>query len=486
MEPVDLVADINIARPELFVAIAAMMLLMVGVFQGDKSARMISWLGVGVLIVAGVLVIAGPDGRVVGFNNLFVVDEFANFAKILLLLGAALTLILAMPFNAREGIPQFEFPVLILFAVLGMMMMVSANDLISLYLGIELQSLSLYVLAAIRRDAMRSAEAGLKYFVLGALSSGILLYGMTLVYGFAGSTGFDNLAAVFAADTEHGAPIGVIVGLVFIIAGLAFKVSAVPFHMWTPDVYEGAPTPITAFFAVAPKIAAMALFVRVMLEPFGDLFEQWQQVIWFISLASMILGAFAAINQTNIKRLMAYSSIGHMGFVLVGLAAGNETGAQGVLLYLTIYLFMNVGTFACILAMRRQGRMVEDIDQLAGLSQTNPKMALALAIFMFSMAGIPPLAGFFGKYYVFLAAIQAELYTLVVVGLLSSVVAAFYYLRIVKLMYFDEPLDAFDHPVGREISLIVAGTSIVTTLFILILWPVLNGAAIAVATLFAV
>jgi NADH-quinone oxidoreductase subunit N len=486
MEPVDLAADITIARPELFVAIAAMMLLMVGVFQGDNSARMISWLGVGVLIVAGVLVLSGPDGRVVGFNNLFVVDEFATFAKILLLLGAALTLILAMPFNAREGIPQFEFPVLILFAVLGMMMMVSANDLISLYLGIELQSLSLYVLAAIRRDAVRSAEAGLKYFVLGALSSGILLYGMTLVYGFAGSTGFDNLAAVFAAGAGHGAPIGVIVGLVFIIAGLAFKVSAVPFHMWTPDVYEGAPTPITAFFAVAPKIAAMALFVRVMLEPFGDLFEQWQQVIWFISLASMILGAFAAINQTNIKRLMAYSSIGHMGFVLVGLAAGNETGAQGVLLYLTIYLFMNVGTFACILAMRRQGRMVEDIDQLAGLSRTNPKMALALAIFMFSMAGIPPLAGFFGKYYVFLAAIQAELYTLVVVGLLSSVVAAFYYLRIVKLMYFDEPLDAFDHPVGREISLIVAGTSVVTTLFILILWPVLNGAAIAAATLFAV
>lgn len=484
--PVNLAADINIAWPELFVAIAAMLLLMVGVFQGNKSARMVSWLGVGVLLVAGILVLAGPDGRIVGFNDLFVVDKFTSFAKILLLLGAALTLILAVPFNAREGIPQFEFPVLILFAVLGMMMMVSANDLMSLYLGIELQSLSLYVLAAIRRDAMRSAEAGLKYFVLGALSSGILLYGMTLVYGFAGSTGFDNLAGLFADQSHDGTPIGVIVGLVFIIAGLAFKVSAVPFHMWTPDVYEGAPTPITAFFAVAPKIAAMALFVRVMLEPFGDLFEQWQQVIWFISLASMILGAFAAINQTNIKRLMAYSSIGHMGFVLVGLAAGNQTGAQGVLLYLTIYLFMNVGTFACILAMRRQGRMVEDIDQLAGLSRTNPKMALALAIFMFSMAGIPPLAGFFGKYYVFLAAIQAELYTLAVVGLLSSVVAAFYYLRIVKLMYFDEPLDAFDHPVGREISLIVAGTSVITTLFIFILWPVLNSAAIAAATLFAV
>jgi NADH-quinone oxidoreductase subunit N len=486
MLTVNLSVDIMIALPELFVAVAAMLLLMFGVFQGNQSARLVSWLGVGVLFIAAILVLAGPASRVVGFNDLFVVDEFANFAKVLLLLGAALTLILAMPFNAREGIPQFEFPVLIIFAVLGMLMMVSANDLISLYLGIELQSLALYVLAAIRRDAVRSAEAGLKYFVLGALSSGILLYGMTLVYGFAGSTGFDNLAAVFAAGAEEGAPIGVIVGLVFIIAGLAFKVSAVPFHMWTPDVYEGAPTPITAFFSVAPKIAAMALFVRVMLEPFGDLFDQWQQVIWLISLASMILGAFAAIGQTNIKRLMAYSSISHMGFVLVGLAAGNETGAQGVLLYLTIYLFMNVGTFACILAMRRQDRMVEDIDQLAGLSRTNPKMALALAIFMFSMAGIPPLAGFFGKLYVFLAAIEAELYTLAVVGLLSSVVAAFYYLRIVKLMYFDEPLDAFDQPVGREISTIVVGTSVVTVGFLFVLRPVLDGAAIAAATLFAV
>ena len=477
-----------IASPELFVAIAAMFLLIFGVFQGNQSTRLVSWLGVGVMFIAAILVLAGPVGRVVAFNDLFVVDGFANFAKILLLLGAALTLILAVPFNAREGIPQFEYPVLILFAVLGMMMMVSANDLISLYLGIELQSLSLYVLAAIRRDAVRSTEAGLKYFVLGALSSGILLYGMTLVYGFAGSTGFDDLAAVFAESAGDGAPIGVIVGLVFIIAGLAFKVSAVPFHMWTPDVYEGAPTPITAFFAVAPKIAAMALFVRVMLEPFGDLFDQWQQVIWFISLASMILGSFAAINQTNIKRLMAYSSISNMGFVLVGLAAGNETGVQGVLLYLTIYLFMNVGTFACILAMRRQGRMVEDIDQLAGLSRTNPKMALALAIFMFSMAGIPPLAGFFGKLYVFLAAIEAELYTLAVIGLLTSVVGAFYYLRIVKLMYFDDPLDAFDQPVGREISTIVFGTSVVTALFavIILVFPLLDSAANAAATLFAV
>ncbi len=462
-------ADIAAVWPELFVAIAAMVLLIFGVFRGEGSARFVSWLGVGVLVVAGILVLAGPNGTVLAFNGQFQVDAFAVFAKVLLIAGAALALILAIPFNAREDIPQFEFPILIVFAVLGMMLMVSASDLISLYLGLELQSLALYVVAAIRRDTLRSSEAGLKYFVLGALSSGILLYGMSLVYGFAGTTGFAGLAEVFTSS--EGAPVGVIVGLVFIAAGLAFKVSAVPFHMWTPDVYEGAPTPVTAFFAVAPKIAAMALFVRVMLEPFGPLLAEWQQVIWFIALA-------------NIKRLMAYSSIGHMGFVLVGLAAGNETGVTGILLYLTIYLFMNMGTFACILAMRRQGRMVEDIGELAGLSKTNPYMALAIAIFMFSMAGIPPLAGFFAKLYVFLAAIEAGLYVLTVVGLLSSVVGAFYYLRIVKLMYFDEPVDAFDKPVGREISVIVAVTGVVTVFFFIGLAPVLAGAEAAAQVLF--
>jgi NADH-quinone oxidoreductase subunit N len=401
-----------------------------------------------------------------------------------LLAGAALALILAVPYNLREGITQFEFPILIMFAVLGMMMMVSANDLMTLYLGIELQSLALYVVAAIRRDNLRSSEAGLKYFVLGALSSGILLYGMSLVYGFAGTTNFTVLAEVFAADSEPS--IGVIVGIVFVAAGLAFKVSAVPFHMWTPDVYEGAPTPVTAFFAVAPKIAAMALFVRVMLEPFGALVVEWQQVIWFISLASMLLGSFAAIVQTNIKRLMAYSSIGHMGFVLVGLAAGNEQGVTGILLYLTIYLFMNIGTFGCILAMRRQGRMVEDINSLAGLSTTNPMMALALAIFMFSMAGIPPLGGFFAKLFVFRAAIDAELYVLVVAGLLTSVVGAFYYLRIVKLMYFDEAAEPFDRVLGREISVIVSVTAVITLFFFIGLAPILSGAEAAAAVLFAV
>ena len=480
----NITADIAVIWPELFLAVAGMLLLMFGAFRGENSARSVSWLAVSAFVVTGVLVLAGPGGTTTAFGAQFVVDDFAVFAKILLLAGAALALILAVPYNLREGITQFEFPILIMFAVLGMMMMVSANDLMTLYLGIELQSLALYVVAAIRRDNLRSSEAGLKYFVLGALSSGILLYGMSLVYGFAGTTNFTVLAEVFAADSESS--IGVIVGIVFVAAGLAFKVSAVPFHMWTPDVYEGAPTPVTAFFAVAPKIAAMALFVRVMLEPFGALVVEWQQVIWFISLASMLLGSFAAIVQTNIKRLMAYSSIGHMGFVLVGLAAGNEQGVTGILLYLTIYLFMNIGTFGCILAMRRQGRMVEDINSLAGLSTTNPMMALALAIFMFSMAGIPPLGGFFAKLFVFRAAIDAELYVLVVAGLLTSVVGAFYYLRIVKLMYFDEAAEPFDRVLGREISVIVSVTAVITLFFFIGLAPILSGAEAAAAVLFAV
>jgi len=483
---VTLGADILAARPELFTALAAMALLMFGVFRGAGSQRLISWLVVLVLLVAAVLAMLAPEDRAVAFNGLFVADSFGTFAKVLIAAGAALAVILSLDFNAREKIDQFEYPLLMLFAVLGMMLMVSANDLISLYVGLELQSLSLYVIAAIRRDALRSSEAGLKYFVLGALSSGLLLYGMSMVYGFAGTTGFDGLAEVFGtiATNDGAAPVGVVLGMVFIVAGLAFKVSAVPFHMWTPDVYEGAPTPVTAFFAVAPKIAAMALFVRVMLEPFGDLFAQWQQVVWAIAVASMLLGSLAAIGQTNIKRLMAYSSIGHMGFALVGLAAGTETGAQGILLYLTVYLFMNVGTFAIILAMRRQGRMVEGIGDLAGLGRTHPALAAALAIFMFSMAGIPPLAGFFGKFYVFIAAIEAELYQLAVIGLLASVISAFYYLRIVKVMYFDEPVERFDRP-GRKLSLILVGTGIVTLFFFLALSPVLHETSRAAAALFA-
>ena len=482
----NLIPDLITALPEVTIVVLTLLLLLYGAFLGNKSTGTVSWLSIITMCLAVILVISSPIERVTAFNHLFVVDEFSNYAKLLILIAASLTLILAMPYNKRENILQFEFPILILFAVVGMMMMVSANDLISLYLGIELQSLSLYILATIRRDSVKSAEAGLKYFVLGALSSGILLYGMSMVYGFSGSTGFDSLTIVFDNYSDKDSIIGVTVGLVFIMAGLAFKVSAVPFHMWTPDVYEGAPTPITAFFAIAPKVAAMILIIRILIQPFGEFFDQWQQIIWFISAASMILGAFAAINQSNIKRLMAYSSIGHMGFILVGLVAGNESGTQAVLLYLTVYLFMNIGTFACILAMRRQGRMVEDIDQLAGLSRTNPIMAICLTIFMFSMAGIPPLAGFFGKYFIFKAAIEANLYTLTVLGLLASVVSAYYYLRIVKLMYFDSPLDSFDLPVGKEISIVTIGMSAVVVFFIFIIWPILNTTAIAAATLFAI
>ena len=479
--------DLTSALPEVFLACAAMVLLMLGVFRRAGSTRLVLVLTVVVLAVALLLIVFSPDDRALAFNGLFVTDNFTAYMKVLVLLGAALTIGMSLGYIEREQMDRFEFPVLMLFATLGMLAMVSANDLISLYLGLELQSLSLYVITAFRRDSVRSSEAGLKYFVLGALSSGMLLYGSSMVYGFAGSTNFEALAEVLAADLAFGrAPsLGLIVGLVFLLAGLAFKVSAVPFHMWTPDVYEGAPTPVTAFLASAPKVAAMALIVRVMVGPFGDLFEQWQQIVVVISIGSMVLGAFAAINQTNIKRLMAYSSIGHMGYVLVGLAAGTEAGVLGIVVYLAIYLIMNIGTFACILCMSQEGRMVERIEDLKGLGKSNPLMALALTILMFSMAGIPPLAGFFGKYFVFLAAIKAGLYALAVIGVLASVVGAFYYVRIVKLMYFEEPAAVLDRPIGAVLRLMITGTSLAMVLFLLVAGPVVGGAGAAAAALFA-
>ncbi len=481
-----LLHDLATVIPEVFVACAAMALLMLGVFRGNQGTRSVLWLTVGVIALAFFWLTVSPIEPSVAFGGLVVTDGFGHFMKLLVLLGSALTIGMSLGYMEREQMARFEFPILMLFATLGMMMMVSANDLISLYMGLELQSLALYVIAAFRRDTVRSSEAGLKYFVLGALSSGILLYGSSLVYGFTGSTGFAEIAEVLGAGVAGEAPsVGLIVGLVFVVAGLAFKVSAVPFHMWTPDVYEGAPTPVTAFFASAPKVAAMALLVRVMIGPFGDLIEQWQQIVVVVSIGSMALGAFAAVYQTNIKRLMAYSSIGHMGYVLVGLAAGSEAGVLGVAVYLAIYLVMNVGTFACILCMRHQGRMLEGIEDLKGLGKTNPLMALALAVFMFSMAGIPPLAGFFGKFYVFLAAIESGLYTLAVIGVLTSVVGAFYYLRIVKLMYFDEPAESFDRPISPELRLIIAGSSLAMVVFIVFIGPLVNGAAAAAAVLFA-
>jgi NADH-quinone oxidoreductase subunit N len=473
--------DYWLAAPEIFLAVAAMALLMIGVFRNNDTTTLISWLAVASLVVALILVIRAPTDAGTSFAGMFVSDAFTKFSKLLILVASAIAIIMSLGYLRREGIGRFEYPVLFVLATLGMLMMVSANDLIALYMGIELQSLALYVVAAFKRESLRSTEAGLKYFVLGALSSGMLLYGCSMIYGFTGSTGFVGIAqAVAAPETSR---IGVIVGIVFLTAGLAFKVSAVPFHMWTPDVYEGAPTPVTAFFAVAPKIAAMSLFMRAMIAPFAEIAADWQQIVIFISVLSMVLGAFAAIGQSNIKRLMAYSSIGHVGYALVGLAAGTEEGVRGVLIYLAIYLVMNVGTFACILCMRVKEGMVEEINSLAGLSRTNPLMALALALFMFSLAGIPPLAGFFGKFYVFLAAINAGLYVLAVIGVITSVVGAFYYLRIIKLMYFDEPTLSFETPIGMEMRVIIGLAGVFVAFFAIYTAPFIDGAQAAAKAL---
>jgi NADH-quinone oxidoreductase subunit N len=472
------------AYPELWLALSAMALLMLGVFKGDGSTRLVAWLGVAALAVTVLLVAMQPAATETTFGGLFIADGFGRFAKVLILLGSAFSIVLSLGYIRYERMERFEYPVLILLATTGMLMMVSANDLIALYLGLELQSLSLYVLAAFKRDSGRATEAGLKYFVLGALSSGMLLYGASMIYGFAGSTSFPLIAKALAGAGGGHASIGLVVGIVFLSAGLAFKVSAVPFHMWTPDVYEGAPTPVTAFFAVAPKIAAMALFVRAILTPFGEIAHDWQQIIIVVSALSMLLGAFAAIAQTNIKRLMAYSSIGHVGYALIGLASGTEEGVRGILIYLAIYLAMNVGTFACILAMRQKDQMVEGVNDLAGLAKTHPGMALLLAAFMFSLAGVPPLAGFFGKFYIFMAAINAGLYTLAVIGVLSSVVGAYYYLRIVKLMYFDEAAEPLAKPVRGELGAVMTVTGLFTMLFFIWPAPLLNMAGVAAKALF--
>jgi NADH-quinone oxidoreductase subunit N len=418
---------LSVALPELTLATGAMVLLLVGVSTRKEQAELILWAAVLFLALAGVFVLR-ESGTTTLFGDSFIVDPFARALKLLTLTGSAVTLIMSIDYWRGEGRLKFEFPILVLLATTGMLMMISANDLIALYVGLELQSLALYVVAAFDRRSAKSSEAGIKYFVLGALSSGMLLYGASLIYGFTGSTLFTDIAA---AVQPSGANLGLIFGLVFLMTGFAFKISAVPFHMWTPDVYEGAPTPVTAFFAAAPKLAAFALTVRTLLAAFPSVTHEWQQIVTFLAIASMALGSFAAIGQRNIKRLMAYSSIGHMGYALVGLAAGTAEGVQGVIVYLAIYLAMTLGTFACILAMRRHGRMVEDIDQLAGLSTTSPMMAFLLAMLLFSLAGIPPLAGFFAKFYVFLAAINAGLYALAVIGVLLSVVGAYYYLRIV-------------------------------------------------------
>ncbi|MGC2410796.1 MAG: NADH-quinone oxidoreductase subunit NuoN [Methyloceanibacter sp.] len=471
--------QLSVSLPEITLALGAMALLLVGVTLRRERGELVLGVAVLVLALAGFFVARG-SGTATLFGDSFIVDPFARVMKLLTLIGAAVTLLMSVDYWQAAGRLKFEFPVLVLLATTGMLMMISANDLIALYVGLELQSLALYVVAAFDRRSARSSEAGLKYFVLGALSSGMLLYGASLIYGFTGSTLFADIAA---AVQPSGVNLGLIFGLVFLMAGFAFKISAVPFHMWTPDVYEGAPTPVTAFFAAAPKLAAMALTVRTLFAAFPAVTHEWQQIVTFLAIASMALGSFAAIGQRNIKRLMAYSSIGHMGYALVGLAAGTAEGVQGVIIYLAIYLAMTLGTFACILAMRRKGRMVEDIDQLSGLSSTSPLMAFLLAMLLFSLAGIPPLAGFFAKFYVFLAAMHAGLYALAVTGVLLSVVGAYYYLRIVKIMYFDAPAEGFE-PMRGILAAVLGVNGLFILFFFLYPAPLVNVAGAAAKSLF--
>ncbi|MEO1329698.1 MAG: NADH-quinone oxidoreductase subunit NuoN [Pseudomonadota bacterium] len=438
----DLYADLGAVLPEIVLALGAMLVLMIGVVQGgtkqgeEHAARSANVLCGALLIGAAFLVWRDDAGAREAFGGLLAIDAFAAFAKILILVGAAVMLALGVDYLKRHDLMKFEYAVLLTFSALGMCLMASANDLMTLYMGVELQSLSLYVIAAFRRDSIRSTEAGLKYFVLGALSSGLLLYGASLIYGYSGSTNFADIAKAVAVSET---PIGLLIGIAFLCAGLAFKISAAPFHMWTPDVYEGAPAPVTAFFATAPKVAAGAMFARAMVEPFGAITDQWSQIIAFLAVCSMFLGAFAGIGQSNIKRLMAYSSISHMGFALVGLAAGTRAGIEGMLVYLAIYLLMNIGVFAFILMMTRDGAQVTRLADLDGLAKTRPGYALGVAALMFSLAGIPPLWGFFAKYQVFQAAVDADMAWLAVAGVIASVIGAFYYLNIVRRMYFSEP-----------------------------------------------
>ena len=473
------VPDLMPLLPELVMAVGALVLLMIGVFAGDEPVETVTAGAVILIVVAAALLVFAPVYGTT-FEGAFILDPFARFMKVLTLIGSGFAIVMTTAYARAARFERFEYPVLVVLATVGMMIMISAGSMLALYLGLELQSLALYVVASINRDSVRSTEAGLKYFVLGALASGMMLYGISLVYGFTGSIDFDTISGVLDAD---GASIGAIFGIVFVLTGLAFKISAVPFHMWTPDVYEGAPTPVTAFFAAAPKVAALALLMRVVIEAFGPAHFEWQQIIIFISILSMALGAFAAIGQRNIKRLMAYSSIGHVGYALVGLAPGTAQGVQGVILYLTIYVAMTLGVFACILTMRRKEGMVYDIDELAGLARSRPMMAFILAMLMFSLAGIPPLAGFFGKFYVFAAAMQAGLYTLAIIGVLTSVVGAFYYLRIVKLIYFDEAAEPFE-PMPGELRVVLGLSGLFIVFFVFVAAPLEAAATAAAQSLF--
>lgn len=472
------IIDLSLLTPELIMAAGAILLLVYGAFRGPRATGGITLLSILVMVMAAWQLSTGFGLETAwAYSNMIVTDSFSQFVKFLMLISASLVLGMSFDWLAIEQHRKFEYPILVLLSTLGMMIMVSANDLIMLYLGLELSSLALYVLASFDRDNATSSEAGIKYFVLGALSSGIMLFGASLVYGFTGSTNFSTLAELY---TLNYAAYGAIVGLVMIVVGLSFKISAVPFHMWTPDVYQGAPTPVTMFFATAPKLAALAVFIRLLMQPFANLLPDWQMILSIIAVASMFVGAFGALTQSNIKRLLAYGSIGHIGYTLIGVAAGTAEGIKAVLVYNALYLFMSIGTFGFVLFMRRAGEQVEEIKDLAGLSRTHPRAALFMMLMMFSMAGIPPLAGFYGKMFVFMSAIQAELYTLAVIGVLTSVVAAFYYLKIIKVMYFDEPVQGLERYVPFISRVTLTICALVTVLFFLYPTALLNAATRAV------
>ena len=486
----DLGASLAPLLPELFLSIAAMALLLAGVFLGRRSggtrAREVGFAAAACLVAAILLTVLGDARASYPFAGAFVNDALARIAKAFVFAAAIVGLLLSDRYLVRERLSRPEFPVLILLSCVGMSLMVSANDLISLYMGIELQSLSLYIMAAFNRDSARSTEAGLKYFVLGALSSGLLLYGGSLIYGFTGSTNFQAIALVGAETLGAAEQVGLVFGLVFLISGLAFKISAAPFHMWTPDVYEGSPTPVTAFFAAAPKLAGMVLFGRVLVEAFPLLLDQWQPIVWLIAAASMIVGALSALVQTNIKRLMAYSSIGHVGYALIGVAAGTEGGLSAMVTYMVIYLLTTLGSFACILAMRRPEGMAENISDLAGLSQTQRGLAWAFTFLFLSLAGIPIFLGFFAKFFVFMAGVEAGLWILVLVfGVGTSVIATYYYLSVIKTIWFDEPQERFVAETGPAVTITALGSAAVITLGIVFLvGPLVRLSAVAAAPLF--
>jgi NADH-quinone oxidoreductase subunit N len=475
--------DLLPAMPEIFLALIGMVLLVLGVVRGNEGTNAICWAAVWAFVIAGILMLGLDWGRHVTLGGMFVMDGFAGYMKLLVLGGLALSLILSIRYLEQEGLQRFEYPILVIFAGLGMFIMLSAHNMLSVYMGLELQSLALYVLATFHRDHVKSAEAGIKYFVLGALASGMLLFGISLIYGYTGTFDFTVMAQSLSSLEETN--MAVVVGLVFILVGLAFKISAVPFHMWTPDVYEGAPMSVTALFAIVPKVALLGLMMRVLYEPFGAVAGQWQQVIWFLSAASMSVAAFAAIAQNNIKRLMAYSSIGHMGYALIGVIVGTSAGTTAVLVYMALYMVMSAGAFGIIMSMRRNGMAVEQISDLAGLSRNNPLLAYGFAFLLLSMAGIPPLAGFFGKLMIFQSAIAGGYYILAVLGVLTSVVSAYYYIRLIKVMFFDEAADEFDNLQDRARRIVVLASVLFVCLFIFNPAPLVEVSRTAAAALFA-